>query len=246
MPSRFVSSFAFAVTVCGLLGACAQPRAATEGQDAAGPSPTAEQAAHPSAERAASPAAATPVGAGRTSHAYFAGGCFWCLETAYEGVKGVKSVVSGYAGGREKRPTYEQVSNGLTGHYESVDIAYDPAQISYEKLLDILWHNIDPTQGDGQFCDRGKQYRSAIFYRDSTQERMARESKRRIEASGVLKAPIVTAIVPAGPFWPAEEYHQDFWMKDPERYHSYREGCGRDRRLDQIWGKDARRGSLPH
>jgi len=229
MPARLVHHTLLAALV-GLLGACAQP-------------PRADSAA---ATAAAAPSASTTPAAGRTSHAYFAGGCFWCVETAFEGVKGVKSVTSGFTGGPEKHPTYEQVSAGITGHYESVDIAYDPALISYEKLLDILWHNIDPTQGNGQFCDHGKQYRSAIFYRDSTQERLARESKRRIEESGVLKAPIVTAIVPAGAFWRAEEYHQDFWLKDPERYHSYREGCGRDKRLDEIWGKDARRGSLPH
>jgi peptide-methionine (S)-S-oxide reductase len=161
-------------------------------------------------------------------------------------VKGVTSVISGFTGGPEPHPTYEQVSAGVTGHYESVDVSYDPSRISYEKLLEIFWHNIDPTQGNGQFCDHGKQYRSAIFVRDPSQAREARESKRQLEASGVLKAPIVTAIIPAGPFWPAEEYHQDFWKKNPEQYHSYREGCGRDRRLDELWGKDARRGSLPH
>jgi peptide-methionine (S)-S-oxide reductase len=194
-------------------------------------------------------AATAPVrsaASGLNAHAYFAGGCFWCVETAFEGVKGVKTVTSGFTGGPEKNPTYEQVSSGVTGHYESVDIAYDPGQITYGKLLDILWHNIDPMQADGQFCDRGRQYRSAIFCRDSTQERLARESKRRIGASGVLKGPVVTAILPAGTFWPAEEYHQDFWKKDPERYYSYRAGCGRDQRLDQIWGKDARRGSVTH
>ena len=161
-------------------------------------------------------------------------------------MKGVSTVVSGFTGGPEKHPTYEQVSAGITGHYESVDVAYDPSKISYEKLLDIYWHNIDPTQGDGQFCDRGRQYRSVIFVRDSAQASAARESKRQLQASGALAAPIVTAILPAGPFWPAEEYHQDFWKKNPAEYHRYREGCGRDRRLDQLWGKDARRGSLPH
>jgi peptide-methionine (S)-S-oxide reductase len=193
-------------------------------------------------------AAATlkPAAAPRISHAYFAGGCFWCAETAFEGVKGVGTVVSGFTGGPEKHPTYEQVSAGITGHYESVDVAYDPSKISYEKLLDIYWHNIDPTQGDGQFCDRGRQYRSVIFVRDSAQASAARESKRQLETSRALQAPIVTAILPAGPFWPAEEYHQDFWKKNPGEYHRYRESCGRDRRLDQLWGKDARRGSLPH
>jgi peptide-methionine (S)-S-oxide reductase len=180
------------------------------------------------------------------SHAYLAGGCFWCLETAFEGVPGVVSVVSGYTGGPEKNPTYAQVSADQTGHYESVDVAYDAKQISYEKLLDIFWHNIDPTQGDGQFCDRGPQYRSAIFARDAAQRAAAEKSKREIKASGRLKAPIVTAILPAGEFWPAEDYHQDFWKKSPVRYKSYRFGCGRDQRLDAIWGRDARRGSVTH
>jgi peptide-methionine (S)-S-oxide reductase len=198
-----------------------------------------------SASAANAPSSKQPS-AGRSEHAYFAGGCFWCVETAYEGVKGVKAVTSGFTGGSEKNPTYEQVSSGVTGHYESVDVAYDPSVIDYQKLLDIFWHNIDPTQADGQFCDHGRQYRSAIFYRDSTQRRLALATKHTIEVSGVLKGPIVTEILPAGAFWPAEAYHQDFWKKDPIRYHSYRLGCGRDRRLDQLWGKDARRGSLKH
>jgi peptide-methionine (S)-S-oxide reductase len=179
-----------------------------------------------------------------TEHAYFAMGCFWCAETGFESLPGIKSVISGYTGGKEKRPSYEQVSSGSTGHLESIDIAYDPAQISYDKLLDIFWHSVDPMQSDGQFCDHGKQYRSAIFYRDTTQAKAARDSKRAIEKSGVLKKPIVTLIVPAGVFWPAEEYHQDFWKKDPQRYHSYREGCGRDRRLVEIWGKAAAKPSV--
>lgn len=190
---------------------------------------------------AAKPAASTPSA---TAHAYFAMGCFWCAETDFEGIPGVRTVTSGYTGGPEKNPTYEQVSSGVTGHFESIDIAYDPARISYEKLLDIFWHSVDPTQGNGQFCDHGRQYRSAIFFRDSTQARAARASKRAIEANGVLKAPIVTLIVPAGAFWPAEGYHQDFWKKDPEQYHSYREGCGRDRRLVEIWGKAAAKPSV--
>jgi len=194
------------------------------------------------AAHAAGNAAATTSTA--TAHAYFAMGCFWCAETDFEGIPGVKSVVSGYTGGPEANPTYEQVSSGSTGHFESIDIAYDPSRISYAKLLDIFWHSIDPTQGDGQFCDRGRQYRSVIFYRDSTQGRRARESKRAIEASGVLGKPIVTLIVPAGRFWSAENYHQDFWKKDPVQYHSYRQGCGRDRRLVEIWGKAAAKPSV--
>ena len=190
--------------------------------------------------------ATEPRASAGTDHAYFSMGCFWCAETAYEGVKGVRSVTSGYTGGPEQHPTYEQVSAGITGHFESIDVAFDPAEITYPKLLDIFWHNIDPTQGDGQFCDRGKQYRSAIFYRDSVQARAARESRQAIERSAKLGKPIVTLMRAAGPFWPAEEYHQDFWKKDPDRYYSYRKGCGRDHRLDELWGKDARRGSLPH
>jgi peptide-methionine (S)-S-oxide reductase len=182
----------------------------------------------------------------KTAHAYFAGGCFWSTESAFEGVKGISSVTSGYTGGKEKNPSYEEVSSGLTGHYESVDVAYDPSRISYDKLLDIFWHNIDPTQDNGQFCDHGRQYHTAIFALDSTQAAQALASKRQIEASGVLKAKVVTAILPAGTFWPAEEYHQDFAARNPEHYYAYREGCGRDRRLDQLWGKDARRGSIPH
>ena len=174
-----------------------------------------------------------------TAHAYFAMGCFWCGENDFEGRPGVRSVVSGYTGGKEKNPTYEQVSSHMTGHFEAVDVAYDPARISYEKLLDIFWHSVDPTQADGQFCDLGKQYRSAIFYRDSTEMKAAYATKRALEKSGVLKKPIVTLILPAGTFWPAEEYHQNFCRVNPDQYNSYREGCGRDKRLALIWGASA-------
>ena len=190
-------------------------------------------------------AAAAPVSsaarlaAPRAATATFSMGCFWCAETDYEGIPGVISVTSGYTGGPEKHPTYEQVSAGLTGHQESIEIKFDPSRISYDRLVDIFWHSVDPTQGNGQFCDHGRQYVSAIYYHDETQKNVALESKRRIEASGVLKAPIATRIQVASAFWPAEDYHQDFWKKDPERYHSYREGCGRDRRLVEIWGKAA-------
>lgn len=187
---------------------------------------------------AAAPArpAAAPA---RTQLATFAMGCFWCGETQFEGQPGVLAVISGYTGGPEQNPTYEQVSNHRTGHYEAIQITFDPTRTSYEKLLDMFWHAVDPTQGDGQFCDRGKQYRSAVFVHDAGQRRAALESKRRIEASGVLKKPIVTAILDASRFWPAEEYHQDFWKKDPERYRSYRQGCGRDAQLARLWGKAA-------
>ena len=171
--------------------------------------------------------------------AIFAGGCFWCEETAFEGLPGVFSVVSGYTGGQKKNPTYEQVSSGGTGHAESVEVTYDPGKISYEKLLEVFWHNVDPFQKDGQFCDHGTQYRSAIFPRDEAQRKAAEESKRRLEEEPRFKGKIVTQIVPASTFYPAEEYHQDFYKKNPARYNSYRQGCGRDARLKEIWGTAA-------
>jgi peptide-methionine (S)-S-oxide reductase len=171
--------------------------------------------------------------------AIFAGGCFWCEETAFEGVPGVISVTSGYTGGQKKNPTYEEVSSGGTGHAESVEVVYDPAKISYEKLLDIFWHNVDPFQANGQFCDHGTQYRSAIFYRDDAQRSAAEASRRKLEEDPRFRGKIVTQIVPASMFYPAEEYHQDFYKKDPVRYRSYRAGCGRDARLKEIWGEAA-------
>jgi peptide-methionine (S)-S-oxide reductase len=169
--------------------------------------------------------------------AILAGGCFWCEETAFEGVEGVQSVTSGYTGGQTKNPTYEQVSSGGTGHAESVEVVYDPAKISYERLLEIFWHNVDPTQANGQFCDHGTQYRSAIFYRDEAQRKAAEESKRKLEEQPRFKGKIVTQIVPASTFYRAEEYHQDFYKKSPARYQQYRQGCGRDARLKEIWGE---------
>ena len=187
----------------------------------------------------ASPAPARTPSAPRVEMATFAMGCFWCGETQFEEQPGVLSVVSGYTGSREERPTYEQVSAGVTGHYESIQITFDPTKTTYTRLLDLFWHGIDPTQGDGQFCDRGRQYRSAVFVHDERQRKLAEDSKRAIEASGVLRRRIVTQILPATAYWPAEEYHQDFWKKDPERYRSYRLGCGRDRRLAELWGAQA-------
>lgn len=187
----------------------------------------------------AKPAAAPAKSAAKSQTATFAMGCFWCGETQFEGQTGVISVVSGYTGGPEQNPTYEQVSSHSTGHYEAVQVTFDPSATSYEKLLDIFWHSVDPTQKDGQFCDRGHQYLSAVFADGDAQKRAALASKQRIEASGVLKKPIVTPILTASRFWPAEEYHQDFWKKDPQRYRSYRQGCGRDARLAQLWGKAA-------
>jgi len=192
------------------------------------------------------PAAATTAAPAKVAlqTATFAGGCFWCVETDFEQRPGIVSVVSGFTGGQKLNPTYEEVSAGGTGHAESVEITFDPSKVTYAKLLDIFWHSIDPTQANGQFCDHGNQYRSAIFYHDETQHRLADQSKRDIEASRILKKPIVTQIVAATKFYPAEEYHQDFWKKDPVRYTSYREGCGRDKRLVEVWGKLAAKPSV--
>ena len=195
------------------------------------------------ASGAALAAVAKPAAAPALEQATFAGGCFWCMETAFEGLPGVKSVISGYAGGLKKDPSYEEVSAGTTGHAESVQIAYDPRVIGYAQLLDVFWHNVDPTQSDGQFCDIGTQYRSEIFWHDAAQKRLAEESKRKLESTPQrFKAQIVTQIVAATEFWPAEEYHQDFYRKDPVRYQSYRLGCGRDRRLTALWGRPGRHG----
>jgi peptide-methionine (S)-S-oxide reductase len=182
-------------------------------------------------------AAAAPAPAAERGEALFAGGCFWCMETAFEGKPGVKAVISGYAGGTVAHPSYDQVSTGTTGHAETVRVLFDPAKITYKQLLAIYWHNIDPFSADGQFCDRGSQYRPVIFVLDDSQRRQAEESKRA--AAKELGKPVVADIVRAGPFWPAEEYHQDFYLKDSEHYERYRQGCGRDRRLHEVWGDQA-------
>jgi peptide-methionine (S)-S-oxide reductase len=167
--------------------------------------------------------------------ATFAGGCFWCVEADFDKVKGVISTTSGYTGGRTANPTYEQVSHGGTGHAEAVEIAYDPAQVSYEKLLDAFWHNIDPLAKDRQFCDVGDQYRTAIFYHGEEQRAAAERSKALAQSR--FKEPIQTEVVPAGPFYKAEDYHQDYYLKNPIRYAFYRFNCGRDARLEELWGK---------
>jgi len=168
--------------------------------------------------------------------ATFAMGCFWCAEDAFEGKPGVLSVVSGYTGGNEKNPTYEQVSAHRTGHFESIEVTYDPAKTSYEKLLDVFWHNVDPGDDEGQFCDKGPQYRSAIFVHGDEQRRAAEASKTRVV--GKL-GKVATLILPAGPFYAAEDYHQDFAEKNPLRYRFYSTGCGRAARLRQVWGNEA-------
>jgi peptide-methionine (S)-S-oxide reductase len=174
-----------------------------------------------------------------TAVATFAGGCFWCMEPPYDKLPGVLSTTSGYMGGKKRYPTYEEVSSGITGHAEVVQVAYDPSKVSYEKLLEVFWVNVDPTVDDRQFCDRGTQYRTAIFVHTPEQRKAAEASKAALEKNKPFKEPIVTPIVDAGEFWPAEDYHQDYYLKNPARYTYYRTGCGRDARLKQLWGGKA-------
>ena len=168
--------------------------------------------------------------------AYFAGGCFWCMEEAFENVEGVLSVTSGYMGGTVANPSYEEVSAGGTGHAESVEVVYDPARVSYQKLLEAFWRNVDPITPNAQFCDHGSQYRSAIFFQTDEEKRASDISKQAIEQSKRFKEPIVTQIVMASQFYPAEEYHQDFYKKNPVRYKFYKYNCGRTKRLGELWG----------
>lgn len=178
----------------------------------------------------------------KTASAVFAGGCFWCTESDFEKVEGVIEAISGYTGGREKNPTYKQVSAGGTGHIESVKVIYDPSKISYEQLLDYFWRHVDPTDPGGQFVDRGSQYRSAIFYANDTEKRLAEKSKQRLAGSELFNKPIVTGILPLGEFYPAEDYHQNYYKKNPIRYHYYRYGSGRDQFLKKTWA-DAKAGT---
>lgn len=167
--------------------------------------------------------------------ATFAGGCFWCVEADFEKVEGVLSAVSGFTGGEEEAPTYKDVAYGRTGHTEAVQVTYDPRRVSYKDLVDIFWRSIDPHDAGGQFCDRGKQYRTGIFYHDEKQKEIAVLSKQLLEKGGTLKQPIVTAIEPFREFYPADDSHQNFYRTNPVRYYSYRRGCGRDGRLKDIW-----------
>jgi peptide-methionine (S)-S-oxide reductase len=177
-----------------------------------------------------------PVPSDSQRVATFAGGCFWSMQKAFDGVPGVASTTAGFAGGTKAKPSYEQVSEGGTGHAESVQLIYDPGKISYERLLDIYWHHIDPLTLNSAFCDHGAQYRSIIFYHDAEQRRLAEASKRALDQSHRFSSPIVTAVQPATPFYPAEEYHQQFYKKNPARYEAYRIGCGRDQRIRELWG----------
>ncbi len=185
------------------------------------------------------PANATtlPAPSGATAKAIFAGGCFWCMEPPYEKLDGVSSVTSGYIGGQVRNPTYDQVSAGRTGHTEAVEIVYDPAKVTYVQLLDIFWHNIDPLTANAQFCDRGSQYRSEIFPMNAEERSLAEASLQAMQRK--LGQTIVTEITDASTFFPAEEYHQDYYMKNPVRYKFYRTSCGRDSRLRELWGDAA-------
>jgi peptide-methionine (S)-S-oxide reductase len=184
-------------------------------------------------------AGATVPAATNLEKATFAGGCFWCMEHPFDEIPGVVSVTPGYTGGQKKSPTYEEVSAGGTGHAESVQIVYDPARVTYEKLLDVFWHNIDPVAKDRQFCDAGHQYRSAIFYQNEEQHRLALQSKALLEKNKTFNEPVATEIVQATEFYPAEDYHQHYYKKNPIRYKYYRTTCGRDRRLKELWGSAA-------
>ena len=173
----------------------------------------------------------------QVEYATFGGGCFWCMEPAFKRLYGVIEVVSGYTGGSKKNPTYEEVSSGTTGHYESIRITFDPKKVSYPQLLDIFWQQIDPTDPNGQFVDRGAQYQTAIFYHNEEQKKLAELSKQTLNQSGRYPKPIITAIIPASTFYPAEEYHQDFYKKSPIRYKTYRANSGRDEYLKKIWSE---------
>lgn len=184
----------------------------------------------PSTQAAAEPGPGQAV-------AVFAGGCFWCMEKPFDTLPGVLSTTSGYAGGMIEGPSYREVGGGVTQHIEAIHVLYDPAKVSYDRLLEVFWHNIDPTQSDGQFCDRGNQYTTAIFTSDPAERKKAEAAK--VAVGKALGSTVVTTIRPAATFWIAESYHQDFYKTNPDRYYSYRRGCGRDARLKQLWGDQA-------
>lgn len=175
----------------------------------------------------------------RLSSAVFAGGCFWCMEADFDKVDGVVSTISGYTGGRVDNPTYKQVSKETTGHYEAVKVTYDPDKVSYADLVDYYFHHVDPTDADGQFCDRGESYRTAIFVTNDAEREVAQAEVDMIEDTGVLGAPVVTRIIDASTFWPAETYHQDYYKKNPLKYRYYRTACGRDARVKEVWAKES-------
>ena len=240
MPT-LLRSFVLAITAAGCSASCGGSSATSPPSESRAAPATASSAddTHAAEPRAGGSPAAPPLEEGQ-AEAIFAGGCFWCMESPFEELDGVRSVTSGYTDGGTPSPTYDEVSSGRTGHTEAVRIVYDPSRITYARLLEVFWRNIDPTQSDGQFCDRGTQYRSGIYYRNDEERRLAEASKQRVAAE--LEAEIVTEIDPASTFWVAEDYHQDFYRTNPVRYRSYRAGCGRDRRLEALWGRQVRDG----
>ncbi|MDY7096150.1 MAG: peptide-methionine (S)-S-oxide reductase MsrA [Acidobacteriota bacterium] len=225
VPSRFLPFVAVALLAGVLLSGVACGGACPLG-------------AAPANEEESQGTAVEEVAAENVEIATFAGGCFWCMEPPFEKLDGVMSVVSGYTGGEEENPTYKQVSYGRTGHAEAVQVTYDKTRVSYEDLLHVFWRSIDPTQVNGQFADRGTQYRTGIFYHSEEQKRLAEESKQELEENGPFDKPIVTEITEAGPFYEAEDYHQDFYKKNPVRYKSYARGSGRLGFLERTWGSE--------
>ncbi|PKM23766.1 MAG: peptide-methionine (S)-S-oxide reductase [Gammaproteobacteria bacterium HGW-Gammaproteobacteria-13] len=193
-------------------------------------------ACEPTAAQAPQPQASAPT-VENPGVAIFAGGCFWCTESDFDKVPGVIETTSGYIGGHVDNPTYEQVSAGSSGHIEAVRVRFDPSKTSYAQLLEAFWPTIDPITANAQFCDRGPQYRSAIFYSNAEEQQLAEASKAALEKSARLPAPVVTEILAASTFYPAEDYHQDYYQRNPLRYNYYRNGCGRDQRLEKLWGK---------
>ena len=182
-------------------------------------------------------AADAPAPAAQSARAVFAGGCFWCMEPPFDAIPGVIATVSGYTGGMRENPSYEQVSDGGTGHFEAIEVTYDPARVSYAQLLDVFWRNVDPLDDGGQFCDRGSQYGTAIFYANEDEKAAALKSREEAAEKLVIKGTIVTPLLPAKEFYPAEEYHQDYYQKNPLRYKYYRYACERDQRLKEVWGE---------
>ncbi len=180
-----------------------------------------------------------PTGSSKTETAIFSGGCFWCMQPPFDALKnqGVIATVVGYTGGTKDHPTYREVSAGGTGHRESVEVTFDPKKIGYEKLLEVYWHNIDPFDSKGEFCDDGEQYTSAVFYTTPDQKRIFEKTESKFLAQAKVKGSIQTKLLPAKRFWPAESYHQEYYRKNPIRYHFYRSACGRDRRLKAVWGR---------
>ncbi|MBD2257071.1 peptide-methionine (S)-S-oxide reductase MsrA [Pseudanabaena sp. FACHB-2040] len=186
----------------------------------------------------ASPAVQSSPASQSLATATFAGGCFWCMEPPFDHLEGVVATTSGYTGGTQENPTYYEVSAGTTGHVEAVQVTYDPAQVSYAQLLEVFWQNVDPLDDTGQFCDKGSQYHSAIFAATAAEQQLAEQSKQSLQATKQFKRPVVTEVRPTQIFYPAEEYHQDYYLKHPVRYKFYRNACGRDQRLAELWGQD--------